>query len=226
MPATASNLFVDKSQLELALLNLILNARDAMPDGGKVTVAISETSASDVADDAEAAAGDYLRIRVTDEGSGIPPDDIEKITQPFYTTKEAGKGTGLGLSMVLGFVQQSGGRLQDVERRRRGHDDRDDPARDPATGRQGGEPAPPLGPTSVRSILLVDDDDAVRTVVGEQLRELGFDVVAASNGASAISAVDDGAEFDLLLTDFAMPGFNGVQTINRISRCVPTSARR
>ena len=165
--------------------------------------------------------GDYLRIRVTDEGKGIPAADIEKITQPFYTTKEAGKGTGLGLSMVLGFVQQSGGRLivtselglgttiemilpatpQPVVK----------PRRQTAT----------LGPTAVRSILLVDDDDAVRTVVGEQLRELGFEVTATADGASAVRAVDDGADFDVVLTDFAMPGFNGVQTINRIRALRP-----
>jgi CheY-like chemotaxis protein len=78
-----------------------------------------------------------------------------------------------------------------------------------------------LGPTAVRSILLVDDDDAVRTVVGEQLRELGFEVTATADGASAVSAVDDGADFDLVLTDFAMPGFNGVQTINRIRALRP-----
>ena len=104
-------MFVDKSQLELALLNLILNARDAMPDGGSVTVAISETSEADVAEAPMLPSGNYLRIRVTDEGNGIAESDIAKITEPFYTTKEAGKGTGLGLSMVLGFVQQSGGRL-------------------------------------------------------------------------------------------------------------------
>jgi CheY-like chemotaxis protein len=220
-PDTSSNLFVDKSQLELALLNLILNARDAMPDGGKVTVAISEVSSSEL--DAKAALpdGDYLQIRVSDEGNGIADADIEKITQPFYTTKEAGKGTGLGLSMVLGFVQQSGGRLMVASTLGQGTTIDMVLPSTPQPVLQAAAPAPASGPTLVRSILLVDDDDAVRTVVGEQLRELGFQVTTTADGASAISAIDEGAEFDLLLTDFAMPGFNGVQTINRIRSMRP-----
>ena len=220
-PETASNLFVDKSQLELALLNLILNARDAMPDGGEVTVTISDLLDGELPDDDSLPPGPYLRIRVADAGSGIAEADIEKITQPFYTTKEAGQGTGLGLSMVLGFVQQSGGRLLVSSALGRGTTiEMILPSTpQPVISDETAQPVP--GPTSVRSILLVDDDDAVRTVVGEQLRELGFDVIATPDGASAISAVDDGVEFDLLLSDFAMPGINGVQTINRIKSLRP-----
>ena len=220
-PDTASNLFVDKSQLELALLNLILNARDAMPDGGGVTVTISETSERDVPDAPLLASGDYVRIRVTDQGTGIADSDIEKITEPFYTTKEAGKGTGLGLSMVLGFVQQSGGRLLITSKIGSGTTiDMILPSTpQPVAKRSKPKTAP--GATTIRSILLVDDDEAVRTVVGEQLRELGFEVIATADGASAIEAVDEGAIFDLLLSDFAMPGFNGIQTINRITSMRP-----
>ena len=220
-PQTASNLFVDKSQLELALLNLILNARDAMPDGGEVTVAIDETSDSEVPDAPMLPFGNYVRIRVTDQGGGIAESEIEKITQPFYTTKEAGKGTGLGLSMVLGFVQQSGGRLVITSKIGSGTLIEMILPSTPQPVSMGAAPKLAPGPTSVRSILLVDDDEAVRTVVGEQLREHGFDVVAAADGASAISAIDDGGEFDLLLSDFAMPGFNGVQTINHITTMRP-----
>ncbi|MDQ3140589.1 MAG: response regulator [Pseudomonadota bacterium] len=220
-PDSASNLFVDKSQLELALLNLILNARDAMPDGGEVTVAISEIRDCDRPDDESLPPGHYLRIRVTDQGSGIAEQDIDKITQPFYTTKEAGKGTGLGLSMVLGFVQQSGGRMNVASRLGEGTTIEMILPSTPQPVIKDSRAAAMAGPTMVRSILLVDDDDAVRTVVGEQLRELGFDVVTTSNGASAISAIDDGVEFDLLLSDFAMPGINGVQTINRIKSLRP-----
>ena len=220
-PQTQTNLFVDKSQLELALLNLILNARDAMPDGGEVTVAISETSDRQAPDASILPSGTYLRIRVSDVGSGIAESEIEKITQPFYTTKEAGKGTGLGLSMVLGFVQQSGGHMLVTSEVGSGTTiDMILPATPlPVIKRPTARPA--LGPTTVRSILLVDDDEAVRTVIGEQLRELGFDVVTTADGASAISAVDDGVEFDMLLSDFAMPGFNGVQTIKRITSMRP-----
>ncbi len=220
-PQTESNLFVDKSQLELALLNLILNARDAMPDGGEVTVAIDETGASEVPDAPILPSGNYLRIRVSDQGSGIAESEIEKITQPFYTTKEAGKGTGLGLSMVLGFVQQSGGRLLITSKIGSGTIIEMILPSTPQPVIQGIKSAPAPGPTSVRTILLVDDDEAVRTVVGEQLREHGFDVVVTADGASAISAVDDGGQFDLLLSDFAMPGFNGVQTINQITSMRP-----
>jgi CheY-like chemotaxis protein len=123
--------------------------------------------------------------------------------------------------MVLGFVQQSGGRLRVSSTVGSGTTiemilpSTPQPVITDSTAQ-----ALP-GPTTVRSILLVDDDDAVRTVVGEQLRELGFDVVATSDGASAINAVDDGVEFDLLLSDFAMPGINGVQTINRIKSLRP-----
>ena len=178
-PTTRSNLFVDKSQLELALLNLILNARDAMPDGGEVTVAIDETSEIDVADDAMVPAGKYLRIRVTDQGGGIAESDIEKITEPFYTTKEAGKGTGLGLSMVLGFVQQSGGRLTITSTIGSGTTIEMILPATPQPVVQGAQARRRRTVRrAVRSILLVDDDDAVRTVVGEQLREHGFDVVA------------------------------------------------
>lgn len=220
-PATTSNLFVDKSQLELALLNLILNARDAMPDGGSVSVAISETSEAEVAEASMLPSGHYLRIRVTDEGNGIAESDIAKITEPFYTTKEAGKGTGLGLSMVLGFVQQSGGRLLITSKIGSGTTiDMILPSTPQPVARKS-KALRPCGPTTVRSILLVDDDEAVRTVVGEQLREHGFDVVTTADGASAINAIDQGGDFDLLLSDFAMPGFNGMQTINRIASMRP-----
>ena len=220
-PETVSNLFVDRSQLELALLNLILNARDAMPDGGKVTVAIEETNRGDTSDAPTLPSGNYLRIRVTDQGCGIAESDIEKITEPFYTTKEAGKGTGLGLSMVLGFVQQSGGRLSITSKIGSGT------TIDiilPSTPQPVSQPAPrspAASPINIRSVLLVDDDEAVRTVIGEQLREHGFTVVAAPDGSTAIKVVDDGGQFDLLLSDFAMPGLNGLKTISKITSMRP-----
>ena len=220
-PRTTSNLFVDKSQLELALLNLILNARDAMPDGGEVVVAISEISDAESLEAPALPSGDYVRIRVSDQGKGIEESEIEKITQPFYTTKEAGKGTGLGLSMVFGFVQQSGGRLLITSTVGSGTTIEMILPATPQPVAKGAKAGRAPGPTTVRSILLVDDDEAVRTVVAEQLREHGFNVVTTADGASAISAIDDGGEFDLLLSDFAMPGFNGMQTINRITSMRP-----
>jgi signal transduction histidine kinase len=211
-PDTRCNLFVDKAQLELALVNLILNARDAMPGGGCVRVSIEELT--DLTAIEGLPAGEYLQIRVADEGEGIPEHLLGKITEPFFTTKAAGKGTGLGLSMVAGFVQQSGGKI-DISSSSAGT------AIDlvlPATSHEV-SPAPKRaaerepGTLKVKSVLLVDDDRAVRTVVAEQLRELGLEVEAVADGASAIARLSRDEPFDLLLTDFAMPGMNGVQTI-------------
>ena len=211
-----SNLFVDQSQLELALLNLILNARDAMPGGGRVTIAIDEVAS-------EADGSDPLvRIRVSDHGHGIPADQIDKIVEPFFTTKEAGKGTGLGLSMVAGFVQQSGGRFTidsvidegttvEILLPATPQPVADRPVEPDATGKD----------ISVRSVLLVDDDEAVRTVLGEQLREMGLSVDCAADGAEALQHLSLGKRFDLLLTDFAMPGMNGIETIRQASEQRP-----
>ncbi len=214
-PDTERNLFVDSSQLELALVNLILNARDAMPGGGRIEVSIEDLGEISNHDNFELDPGHYLRIRVKDEGPGIPAKIIDKVTEPFFTTKEAGKGTGLGLSMVVGFVQQSGGRLR-IECPPEGGTAID--LYLPSTPHVPSEAVPrDTGialPAKVRSVLLVDDDDAVRTVLGEQLRDMGLDVEAVADGDSAIAALQDSARtFDLLLTDFAMPGRNGVETI-------------
>ena len=192
-----------------------------MPEGGEVRVTISDVRDGDLPGDSGLWPGDYLRICMEDSGAGIAPEEIEKITQPFYTTKEAGKGTGLGLSMVLGFVQQSGGRLLVTSKLGSGTTVDMILQSTPQLAAAKSKNKPGAAATTVRSILLVDDDDTVRTVMGEQLRELGFDVVAASDGAGAISAVDQGGAFDVLLSDFAMPGINGVQTINRIKSIRP-----
>ena len=208
-PRTERFLFVDRPQLELALVNLIINARDAMPDGGTVRVSIGQ-----LADDGEGA--QMIRIRVVDEGLGIPGEIIDRVTEPFFTTKEAGKGTGLGLSMVAGFVEQSGGRFAvssdssgtTVEMLL------------PSTGEQ--PRAIPAGELAQRTanglaVLLVDDDEAVRTVIAEQLRDSGSNVVQVSSGDEAIAAVEKaGARFDVILSDYAMPGLNGIQTIEAV----------
>lgn len=215
------NFYVDEAQLELALVNLIINARDSMPSGGTIDVHVEDVPIE------EATAqglkpGDYLCVKVTDRGVGIPGDMIDRIVEPFFTTKEVGKGTGLGLSMVAGFVQQSGGRL--------------------AIGSQPGlgttiEMYLPATIDSViekeetnsqdvekisRSILLVDDDDTVREILKEQLQDMNLDVVAVPDGISALEALEDPAShFDVLLTDFAMPGIDGSETIIRARRIRP-----
>jgi len=205
------NLFVDRPQLELALVNLILNARDAMPAGGRIKVAIDALAADGTTDRPN---DRFIRISISDQGEGISGDIIDRITEPFFTTKESGKGTGLGLSMVAGFIQQSGGKLQI-----------NSPPGEGTTVElilpSTRQPVPPEAtkrtlPTvagSAKAVLLVDDDDAVRTVLGEQLREMGFSVDEVSNGSSAIERLKCNGGYDVLLTDFAMPGMNGLDTI-------------
>ncbi len=216
-PRTRSNLFVDQSQLELALLNLILNARDAMPGGGKVTVSISER-----ANDGDDPSLKLLSIRVSDEGTGIAEEHIDRVTDPFFTTKEAGKGTGLGLSMVVGFVEQSGGRLNIESRMGKGTSiELLLPATPHGVAALPIEPGRTLATPSPQRVLLVDDDDAVRIVIGEQLREFGMTVTLAENGAAAIELLEKGTQFDLMLTDFAMPGLSGLDTIRLAAKQAP-----
>lgn len=216
-PDEARNIYADKSQLELALVNLILNARDAMPNGGKVNIAMDNFELG--VDDPESGlnAGQYIRISVSDRGQGIPDDLMSRVTEPFFTTKEAGKGTGLGLSMVAGFVQQSNGLLK-IDSRPGGGTQIDlflpateQPAVDPKTY----ESSPVRSSGATKAVLLVDDDESVRTVLGEQLRELGFDVDEVGDGNSAIERLKSNGSYDVLLTDFAMPGMNGLDTINQ-----------
>jgi len=206
------NLFVDRPQLELALVNLILNARDAMPAGGRITLSIDAADRS--ADELDLPDGRYARIRVRDQGEGIPGDIVDRITEPFFTTKESGKGTGLGLSMVTGFVQQSGGKLRIESEPGAGTTvELILPATSQPAPAEAAKAAQPSPAGSNKAVLLVDDDVAVRTVLGEQLREMGFAVDEAGDGGSAIEKLKRNGGYDVLLTDFAMPGMNGLDTI-------------
>jgi len=211
----ARNIYADKSQLELALVNLIINARDAMPGGGMVQVSTDNYDPDRAGVDSELPPGRYVRIQVTDQGKGIPYDLIGRVTEPFFTTKEAGKGTGLGLSMVAGFVQQSGGRMKIDSGQ--GSGTRIElilPATDESAESKvsNGWHEPATGLT-MKAILLVDDDDNVRGVLGEQLRELGFKVDEVGDGKTAIERLKGNGSYDVMLTDFAMPGMNGMETI-------------
>ena len=205
------HLFVDRGQLELSLMNLVLNARDAMPDGGTITVLIDR--AEDGLDGRAA-----LRIRVRDTGEGIPPDLIAKVTEPFFTTKEVGKGTGLGLSMVAGFVHQSGGELLIDSIAGEGTTvELVLPATDvlmPLAREQREEAALDLGGGS---LLLIDDDPSVRLVLAEQLREAGAQVDEFPNGVSAIEATRKSLKpYRYIVCDFAMPGLDGLQTLRAL----------
>jgi len=206
--------FVDRSQLSAALVNLAINARDAMPDGGtltfttgNVTLGVPDAVASGVE-----GAGDYVAIEVSDTGTGIPQAILDKIFDPFFSTKEVGQGTGLGLSMVFGFVKQSGGSV--MVRSEEGHGATFTiylPKADMTTLQP---PAPDDLPVrgGRETVLCVEDDRRIRDYVTIQLESLGYKVLVAGNADEALAIAKDGAAFDLLFTDIVMPGsMNGRQ---------------
>jgi CheY-like chemotaxis protein len=215
--------FADRAQLELALVNLIINARDAMPDGGRVTVSVQNRHA-EPSDVQGLAGGDYVRLAVSDHGTGIAPEHLEKVLEPFFTTKDVGKGSGLGLPMVYGFAKQSNGAFRLESKVGRG-----------TTAElwlpQAAERLPEEKPDDERSaapatrpltILLVDDHPEVRTTTAALLQELGHTVVEAANGGEALTALNDGARgCDLVISDYAMPHLSGTEFVRRARRIRP-----
>jgi PAS domain S-box-containing protein len=214
--------FADQSQLELALMNLIINARDAMPDGGTITISAENRSTS--ADpNSGLMAGEYVVLAVTDSGCGISAEILEQVMEPFFTTKDVGKGTGLGLSMVYGFARQSGGAFR-IESEvgagtraelwlPRGFKSAGNIA-DAAHDVSGGTP------TASLRIVLADDHEGVRATTAALLRDLGHDVIEAADGPEVLRLLEqDGGCCDLLITDYAMPHVSGAEVI-RQARCV------
>ena len=205
--------FVDQAQLELALVNLIIKARDAMPNGGTIVVA-ADNAPKAGGPDFGAEPGDYVRIAVRDAGTGIPPEVLEKVMDPFFTTKAVGKGSGLGLSMVYGFAKQSNGAFRIESELGEGTTAElwlprapADPERKPAPRR-----AQAKRPRSTRKlqILLVDDHVQVRCTTAALLKDLGHEVVEASDGAEALKVLKKRVcDFDLLISDYAMPHLSG-----------------
>jgi PAS domain S-box-containing protein len=200
----------DSGQVENSLLNLAINARDAMPDGGKLTIETANVHLDEdyAGSNAEVASGDYVMMAVTDTGTGMAPDVLAHVFEPFFTTKEVGKGTGLGLSMIYGFAKQSGGHVKIYSEIGHG-----------TTVRlylprfaNGAEPAVaaaiavPPGKSGGETILVVEDNPDVRRLVLRQLRDLGYAVIEAANGPLAMKILEDGAAVDLLFTDVVMPG--------------------
>jgi PAS domain S-box-containing protein len=209
--------FCDPNQLENALLNLCINARDAMPNGGRVTV---ETANSWI-DDASAAArdmppGQYVALCVTDTGTGMAPDVLARAIDPFFTTKPVGQGTGLGLSMIYGFAKQSNGQLRIYSEVGEGTTVRiylprhlGGPAEEPDIGELARAPSPE---GSGETVLVVDDEPVVRMLVADTLGELGYQAIEAGDGASALKVLESDVRVDLLITDVGLPGgFNGAQ---------------
>ncbi|HTZ71985.1 MAG TPA: ATP-binding protein, partial [Acetobacteraceae bacterium] len=210
--------FIDPAQLELALLNLAINARDAMPDGGRLTLGSSVLRSVPPELAGDLAPGDYIAIAVADTGTGMTQEVRERAFEPFFTTKEQGKGTGLGLSQVYGFVRQSGGTVKLSSAPGDGTTVSIYlPRAEAVTPAQSAVPveAPVVGRNA--RILVVDDDDDVRDLVVTMLDELGYRVTAAGNGNDALDLLASGAEFDLLLVDVAMPGLNGADVV-RLAR--------
>ncbi|MGU3539071.1 response regulator [Methylobacterium sp. A54F] len=203
---------VDPDQLELAILNLCINARDAMPDGGVITVATAlETVAPDTVQSGDLAPGDYVRIAVSDTGTGIAPEILQRVCEPFFTTKAVGQGTGLGLAMVFGLAQQSQGRLR-IESAL-GEGTRVELLLPRAEAVAVAEPDAALDrPTAVRpaDILVVDDDPEVRHVTASFLASFGYTETEASDGTGALALIERRA-FDLVVADLAMPGMTGVE---------------
>jgi PAS domain S-box-containing protein len=210
--------YVDAGQLELALLNLIFNARDAMPSGGTITVRGANRTVERETEDLRP--GDYVVLTVEDTGCGISPEHLAKVVEPFFTTKDVGKGTGLGLSTVYGFARQSGGTLLIESVVGSGT------AMHILLPRSAEEPVllPPARNSAARTwtragdqapvILLVDDSISLRELTARVLRDNGFGVVSAGGGAEALGLLErEPQKFDLILTDFAMPLVSGLDVI-------------
>jgi two-component system, cell cycle sensor histidine kinase and response regulator CckA len=200
----------DPSQVESALTNLAINARDAMPKGGKIFVETGNRTLDEAyaADNPDMKAGEYVMLAVSDTGTGIPAEILARVCEPFFTTKPTGKGSGLGLSMIYGFAKQSGGHLKIYSEPGHGTTVR---LYLPRAGEHGSAAEEPAGiadtsaPPGAR-VLVVEDNDDVRQLVIKQLAELGYEVRAASNAPAALAALEADANVDLLFTDIIMPG--------------------
>ena len=200
----------DPNQLENALLNLAVNARDAMPNGGKLTIETANTRLDEAyaRDNVEVAPGQYVAICVTDTGSGMSEEVMARVFEPFFTTKEVGRGTGLGLSMVYGFAKQAGGHVKLYSEEGQGTTVKLYlPRLFGAVEEETATPEAPI-PEGHREevILVVEDDDDVRVYSVEVLRELGYRVVEAHDGESAIQLLNRQDRLDLLFTDMVLPG--------------------
>jgi len=212
---------VDPNQFELALLNLALNARDAMPLGGHLAIAAAGAAAGAGAPQ-ELAAGRYICVSVTDTGTGMDAAVLQRATEPFFTTKGVGKGTGLGLSMVHGLVAQSEGAMRIASRP--GEGTRVELWLPAAERVAAAEPAPAMafaGTARACRVLLVDDDALIRVSTADLLEDLGHVVIEAASGAVALEVLRAGAQVDLVITDQAMPGMTGTELARQIIRHWP-----
>ncbi|HEY0184519.1 MAG TPA: PAS domain S-box protein [Rhodopila sp.] len=216
----------DPNQLENALLNLCINARDAMPGGGQLILETANTSLGDAgARGSDAQAGDYVMVSVSDTGTGMPPEVLERVFEPFFTTKPSGQGTGLGLSMVYGFAKQSGGHVRMSSEVGQGTVVRiylpryqGEPGRDEVPPDLTGMPRSEAGET----VLVVDDEPSIRMLVAEVLHDLGYTPIEAADGLAALKVLQSNVRIDLLITDVGLPGgINGHQMVDMARQTRP-----
>jgi len=209
----------DQNELENVLLNLAVNARDAMPDGGKLTIETQNAFLDDryVALEIGVTPGQYVLLAITDSGTGMPADVLEKAFDPFFTTKEIGKGTGLGLSQVYGFVKQSGGHIKVYSELGEGTTIKVYLPRHIGVEAEALErEAEILRSDEHELILVVDDEAIVRQFSVDALVELGYRVLEADGAASAIAILKERPDIDLLFTDIIMPEANGRKLVDMI----------
>lgn len=211
----------DTNQLELAILNLATNARDAMPDGGSVIIKAEHEVVLEQAQHA-LAAGHYVCLSLTDTGAGMDANTLASAKDPFFTTKGLGKGTGLGLSMVHGFIEQLGGRF--VLKSEPGQGTAAELWLPVATHADIASQAPVIEPVSSvprLSVLVVDDDSLVLTSTVLLLEDLGHRVLSVTSGAQALNLFDQGEVIDLMITDMAMPHMSGAQLAHAVRLLKP-----
>jgi signal transduction histidine kinase len=215
----------DATRLETAIANLATNARDAMPNGGQLTIATSNVTQPEPppSDAGDLQPGDYVMIEVSDTGTGIPPEVMSRIFEPFFTTKPEGRGTGLGLSMVFGFIRQSGGHITVDSRPARGTTFRLYLPR--AEGTADATDSPPQAPVigGDETILLVEDNEPVRTITAELLELLGYHVIAVEHPSTALDLLRTDTRIDLLFSDVVMPGgMDGFALVDAALQCRPS----
>jgi hypothetical protein len=202
--------FCDPNQLENAILNLCINARDAMPDGGRITIETTNTWVDEVgAVHRDMARGQYVALCVTDTGTGMAPEVAARAFDPFFTTKAAGKGTGLGLSMIFGFAKQSNGQARIYSEVGQGttvkiylprHHQKPVDESEVQNGNR------PTRAGSGEAVLVVDDEPTVRMLVGDTLADLGYHAIEAADAASGLKVLQSDVKIDLLITDVGLPG--------------------
>jgi nitrogen-specific signal transduction histidine kinase/ActR/RegA family two-component response regulator len=215
----------DENQLESAILNLAINARDAMPHGGSLTLETLNATLDDAYVRAHEGllAGDYAVVCVTDTGSGMTPAVLAKVFEPFFTTKPIGQGTGLGLSGIYGFAKQSGGHVRIHSKPGLGTTVRLYLPRDESLAAVApAQPITDVPPGDGQTVLVVEDDAAVRMVVIDELTELGYSTLEAVDGPSALPILQSRRAIDLLLTDVGLPGMNGRQVAEIARQHRPT----